>query len=387
MPIFDPSSFKSDVGKSIGSLASGATGLASQGASSLSNSLASSGLSLDGIKNFTTSKLDSLSSLGSSFSQEFNRSVGNLFSSRSEGVTRNNDPSSIIGRSSSFTDLRYPTDNLRTEYLSIRFQKYNRPNNFDGGKFESILNVDLPIPRQLSEQYTVDVSPQKLKTLGAATGIVTSAANAARGNAPSYGQITEDAIGFGASALSQLGENSGGAFGFSGEQLVGVAQQYAGAIPNPHISVFFNGVDLRPAMEFSWLFTPRNVDDSITLKDILKQIKSLVLPAISQGNGNIMDYPHMVKIEINGLDSDNYPTYKRGFITAININYTPNGPSFFKGTSAPTFIAFSFMFQEIEILTANDFGAEAASGTEKLKGAYETVKQFGADVVKNNLSK
>ena len=387
MSIFDPLNFKSDVGKSIGSLASGATGIASQGSSALNNALASSGLSLDGIKNFSSSKLDSLSSLGSSFGQEFNRATNSLFSSRSQGIATNNDPSSVVGKSVSRTmSLKYPPDNLRTEYLTIQFQKYNRPDNFNKGEFDSILDIHLPIPRQLSEQYTVDVAPQKLKTLGAATGIVKNAMNIARGkSSSSYSNITEDAVGFGASLASQLGEQTN-PLGFSGEQITGTIQQFAGAIPNPHMSVFFNGVDIRPAIEFSWFFTPRNVDDSITLKDILKQIKSLVLPAISSGNGNIMDYPHMVNIKLEGLDSDNYPTYKRGLITAININYTPNGPSFFKGTSAPTFIAFSFLFQEIEIFTANDYGASEASGVELLKKGKDLALQVGEDI-KNKFSK
>lgn len=385
MPIFDPSNFVSDVGKSIGGLASSATGLASQGVGSLNNALASSGLSLDGIKNFATSKLDSLSSLGSAFGQEFNRMATNsLFSSRSQGSATDNDPSSVIGKSIWNAPLQYPLDNLRTEFLTIDFAKYNRPNNFAPGDFASVLQVHLPIPRNLTEQHTIDVAPQKLKTLGAATGIIENAVNVARGRQSSYEQITEDAIGFAASAASQIGE-SGKAFGFSGEQITGTIQQYAGAIPNPHISVFFNGVDLRPAIEFSWLFTPRTVGDSMALKEILKQIKSLVLPAISKGNGNIMDYPHMVKIEIQGLDKETTPMYKRGLITAININYTPNGPSFFKGTNAPTFVAFSFLFQEIEIITANDYGAEAASGAEMLRNMVKKGSNAISDV-RNNLS-
>jgi hypothetical protein len=384
MPLFDPSSFVSDVGKSISGVASSATGIASQGVNSLNNALASSGLSLDGIKNFATSKLDSLSSLGSSFSQEFNRMATNsLFSSRSEGSATDNDPSSAIGKDIWSAPLQYPLDNLRTEFLTIDFAKYNRPSNFDKGAFSSVLKVHLPIPRSLTEQHTIDVAPQKLKTLGAATGIIENAINTARGRSSSYETITEDAIGFAASAASQMGESAKGAFGFSGEQITGTIQQYAGAIPNPHISVFFNGVDLRPAIEFSWLFTPRTVDDSMALKEILKQVKSLVLPAISKGNGNIMDYPHMVKIDIQGLDKDTTPMYKRGLITAININYTPNGPSFFKGTNAPTFVAFSFLFQEIEIITANDYGAEAASGAEMLKNMVKETKAAVSDIGSN----
>jgi hypothetical protein len=119
------------------------------------------------------------------------------------------------------------------------------------------------------------------------------------------------------------------------------------------------------------MFTPKSQRDSEVLKYMLKRIKTLVLPTISRGNGNIMDYPHMVQITIHGLDPETTPIYKKGLITAININYTPNGPSFFKGSNAPTFIAFSFLMQEIEIITANDYGAETTDSAQRIASNAE----------------
>lgn len=362
---FDSLNFTSDVGKSVGSLATGASSLGSQGAGALSSALANKGLSLDGIKNIVTSKTDSISSpLG----EQFNRAGLNLFASRSENFNTSNDPAAVLASQQTTSNMiQYPPDNLRTEFLTINFAKYKRPNNFNSGNFETVLDVHLPIPRILTEQHTIDVAPTNMKTIGAALpiaenllGEVTGQGNASRDD------YIEDAIGFGYSA----------AVGYTGETIGGVIGQYAGAIPNPHISVFFNGVDLRPAIEFSWMFTPRSPSDSDVLKKMLKQIKSLVLPTISRGNGNVMDYPHMVKIAVsNGLDTEMMPLYKRGLITAININYTPNGPSFFKGTNSPTFVAFSFLFQEIEIITANDYGAEATSSAQRLSDTFSKAQQ------------
>jgi len=353
---FDSLNFTSDVGKSVGSLATGASSLGSQGAGALSSALANKGLSLDGIKNIITSKTDSISSpLG----EQFNRAGLNLFASRSENFNTSNDPAAVLAQQSIWSaPIQYPTDNLRTEFLTIDFAKYKRPSNFDKGAFSSVLQVHLPVPRILTEQHTIDVAPTNLKTIGAAIPIVENLLGEATGEGrATRNDYIEDAIGFGYSA----------GVGYTGETIGGIVGQYAGAIPNPHISIFFNGVDLRPAIEFSWVFTPKSPEDSNVLKDMLKQIKSLVLPTLSQGNGNVMDYPHMVKIDIHGLDEDTTPLYKRGLITAININYTPNGPSFFKGTNAPTFIVFSFLFQEIEIITANDYGAGATNSAQRLK--------------------
>jgi len=51
------------------------------------------------------------------------------------------------------------------------------------------------------------------------------------------------------------------------------------------------------------------------------------------------------------------PIYKRGMIESINVNYTPTGLSLFAEDNCPVFVIFSFLFQEIEVFTANDFGA------------------------------
>jgi len=358
MPIYDRLNFTSDVGKSVAGLIPSSTGVSSQGMSALSNALAGQGLSLDGIKNVVTLKSDEISPLG----KELGRiGPGKLFSARSQGFNENNDPSSVI-RNQSTESFQYPTDNLRTEFLTIDFSKYKRPSNFDKGKFESIMYAHLPIPRIITEQHTIDVAPSQLKTLGALVPIAENALREGVGEGrASREDYIEDAIGAAYSALA----------GYSGEAVGGIVGQYAGAIPNPHISVFFNGVDLRPAIEFSWMFTPKSQRDSEVLKYMLKRIKTLVLPTISRGNGNIMDYPHMVQITIHGLDPETTPIYKKGLITAININYTPNGPSFFKGSNAPTFIAFSFLMQEIEIITANDYGAETTDSAQRIASNAE----------------
>ena len=72
----------------------------------------------------------------------------------------------------------------------------------------------------------------------------------------------------------------------------------------------------------------------------------------------------MVEIELypwaeskGGLQT--MPIYKRGMIESINVNYTPTGLSLFADDNAPVFVIFSFLFQEIEVFTANDFGGDS----------------------------
>ena len=362
----DTLSFQSDVGKSIGSLASSGLG---KSVSGLSSSLSNAGLSLPGLKNFISSKADSLSN---ALGQNVSRFSGNLFTERSQLFKGAADPSQVFADKDSDSTLAYPTDNLRNEFFTLRFYKYVRPTTFEKSKARGVLTVHLPIPRNLSEQFTIDVAPTALKTIGAAIPIGVNAYNEVTGEgSTSRDQYAKDAIGLLGSAVKEKISQSA-----TGEAIGNLAGQYLGTIPNPHISVFFNGVDLRPAIEFSWLFTPKSEQDSIRLKEVLTSMKKLILPAISAGAGNVMDYPHMAQAEIHGLAEDTTPIYKLGLITALNINYTPNGPSFFKRTNAPTFIAFSFLYQEIEIITSNDFKGDASTQEGQALDILKNIANF-----------
>lgn len=302
---------------------------------------------LDQIKNFLS--LDNAKSLGESAIDSVSRgyeSTVNFFNRSNSNA--DNDPNSITVNSGEI--LTFPLDNNRNEYFSIQFGKYTRPSNFAPSQINTELNVFLPIPRILYEQHSLDISPMETRTIGATVGAINDyTQNYSNPERQEAGVI--DFAGAGASFAKDLvGSKIPG-----GEAMWGIGEQAAGMIPNPHISIFFNGIQARPAFEFSWVFTPKNPAESEELKKILKKIKAKAIPSIRGATGNVMDYPYMVQISIEGLDEDMVPKFKKGLIQAININYTPNGPSFFKGTNSPTFIAFSFLMQEIEIFTSKDF--------------------------------
>jgi hypothetical protein len=185
--------------------------------------------------------------------------------------------------------------------------------------------------------------------------------------------------------------------GMNGEQAAETAGQFLKAVPNPHISVFFNGVDMRPEMEFSWLFTARNEAESGTIKNIIREFKRRILPAVSTGAQNLMAYPQMVRLTLfpwgeNFIEGSNWsgtmPIYKLGLISAIHVNYSPNSLSFFNDEAAsPAFVVFSFTFQEIEVITGKDYGnkdgptlaKDAINGLGKAKDLLvaETAKLVG----------
>ena len=86
-------------------------------------------------------------------------------------------------------------------------------------------------------------------------------------------------------------------------------------------------------------------------------MKSGVHPACTSsgkdGNNFFLDFPNQV--DLYYLGSQDYLHYfKRCSVTSMEVNYQPEGTSFFAG-GAPTMIELSMAFQETEIWTSDDF--------------------------------
>jgi len=363
---FDPLNFTSNAGKTIGSLATQSASAVTSGLSgNFINGLSKTGLSLDSLKSVSAEKMDSLNSSLSGVAG-YRITQQDLFKSRSSSSS---EPITAINQSRESQQTkqeRFPLNLSDEEYMLIEFSKYDRPSPLMPAKFNTEYSVSLPLPRDLSEQHSVRINPQDTGLLGMFTDQMKSIINGVTGTENrSSSDLAEDSVGIMYAGAKNLA-SSINVVGISGEQAAETAGQFLKAVPNPHISVFFNGVDMRQPMEFSWLFTARNVTESNKIKNIIKQFKKRTLPAVSTGAQNLMSYPQMVRLTlfpwgeqfIPGSEwSGTMPMYKLGLISAIHVNYSPNGLSFFNDDMAsPVFVVFSFTFQEIEVITGKDYG-------------------------------
>jgi len=363
---FDSLNFTSNAGKTIGSLATqSASAITSDLSGNFITGLSKTGLSLNGLKSLAAEKMDSLNSSLSGVAG-FRITQQDLFKSRSSSSS---EPTTAVNRSresQQTTQEKYPLNLSDEEHMLIEFSKYDRPSPLMPAKFNTEYSVSLPLPRDLSEQHSVRINPQDTGLLGMFTDQIKSIMNGVTGTEKrSSSDLAEDSVGIMYAGAKNLASSINVA-GISGEQAAETAGQFLKAVPNPHISVFFNGVDMRQPMEFSWLFTARNVTESNKIKNIIKQFKKRTLPAVSTGAQNLMSYPQMVRLTLMpwgetfspGSEwSGTMPIYKLGLISAINVNYSPNGLSFFNDeASSPVFVVFSFTFQEIEVITGLDYG-------------------------------
>jgi hypothetical protein len=250
--------------------------------------------------------------------------------------------------------LQYPP-NMGKYYMSMKFRQYIR----QAPQLQSSLRFDnaiiLPVPRRLEEEFNLNINSFAQGGYGALADVIqTTSSGAGTDYSPTQ------AIAFAMMARSLKALESDAADSVS---------QYLGSIPNPHMAALFQGIDLRK-FQFEWTFSPRNVNESIEIQNIVLKLKQNSLPAFSTLGTPILQYPLMCQIEMEPWHTDGADliTFKPALLESVKVNYSPNGiPSFFAGTNLPTFIQLSLNFVETTYFTSNDFGPSDATRQDDAK--------------------
>jgi hypothetical protein len=169
--------------------------------------------------------------------------------------------------------------------------------------------------------------------------------------------------------IGTLGTSVLGALGM-GEKSIGAA---IGSVSNPLTTLHFSGVDLRN-FSFSWSLYPANEQEAQDIKGIVNKVKSKILPQVQGLSSSALEgasaatagslsraylkYPSVVFINLLGVDESHYPRFKACMCKGIDINYGDNGgaPVIAQG-GVPMGISISMSFAELEIQTAEDYGA------------------------------
>jgi len=400
MSAFDPLNFSAKSNKSIGSLVPSAT---SQFAGSMSTALSGSGLSIDSIKNVVASSVSALTGSISNSFESISSLVGinasridptQLVTQRSKNSTI--DPITKILNSregQSVFSMQYPLT-LGEEFLQIEFSKYDRPGPLTSVNFSPVADIKLPLPKELPDDVSINLQSESAGGAEAVYSQLKSIKQEVQGTGTgSYSDLFKDSAGLAyyglSSAATSLGSSMSGIIP-GAENVAGMAGQALGIVPNPHLSVFFQGVQIRENLEFSWMFSPRNFAESMVIREIITKMKQLILPPVDTHAQNLMGYPHMVRLtlwpwdemtsdrKLKGLQT--MPVYKLGLIRGMRVNYSPNGLTFFKtNPPQPTFVSFSFTFTEIETFTANDYGSSGLD-TSKIEQSLTQMKDKVTDL-------
>lgn len=206
-----------------------------------------------------------------------------------------------------------------------------------------------------------------------AQGIMAGGAALASGAANTVAALADGDVGGAGSALSQAGGQLNpmvAAAGLTLNPLMGGAMSaMSGVAANPKKEVVFKGVDFR-TFTLDYQFYPRSKTESDNVKRILDEFKYHMHPEFKDPSGFLFTYPSEFDIYYYAGGDENKYVHRHTscVLTAMNVNYSPQGQFTSFANGAPTQINLTLEFKELAIMTRE---ALAATG--------EVIKNPGVD--------
>jgi len=176
--------------------------------------------------------------------------------------------------------------------------------------------------------------------------------------------------------------SAAGALGGTGSAKLGF-QKLTGAVRNPMLELIYHSPSFR-TFQFDFSFYPRDEKEALEVQKIIERLRFHQAPEKLNGGaaGGFLVPPSEfdIKFYYGGSQNPNIPQIANCVLTAIDINYAPNGFSAYEvpGEIAPTLgrtgmpvaINITLQFKETTYLTKSDFknfqGGGVNRGIEKL---------------------
>ena len=253
-----------------------------------------------------------------------------------------------------YTQLSFPS-NLGTYAIVFNFSEYKFNNT--AGQVNQILetSIALPIPTNIIDTFNMRVAGAELGSIGGAVKDIAS--DVGTGNATVTGVVESVA---GATTAVGLKKGAAAIDSLTGTNIQKAADIAGGYTTNPRLALAFEGVDLK-VHNFSWTLAPRSERESDTIKDIIRIIKKNSLPTYTLGTKAFLNYPSVVDIFFLGTAEDHMYYFKRCMVNQVSINYAGGGSVAFLEGGKPAVIQLQINFTEIDIHTAEDYGAPLSS--------------------------
>jgi hypothetical protein len=269
--------------------------------------------------------------------------------------------------------LHYPNDLGEKGQEAFMIFKIMEPVRLFGGEPKEKKSIALYLPATLRVAYGADYEDftdyikqivnlgQDVLTAGAAVpgGIAGLSEQAYRGT------LNLDTL---ASSLGSAGKALGTEAWHAVGNVAGVLssdirrkfQQMDSSLLNPHMAVAFTGVPFRK-FEFSFQMMARTEHESFTIREIIREFKKAMHPTIDSSATRRWIYPDNFKIKMFTPVEGNKFLFEIDTcaLTSVNVDYAGSGvPSFFSRTGAPVDVRMTLTFQELKVLTSEDFDGD-----------------------------
>lgn len=291
--------------------------------------------------------------------------------------------------------LRYPYTLIAetTDYLQIDVIKY-KPIGKDivnapgarrnrGTAKDKIKTILLPIPSNISDSNSAKYGDSSLNSIGAAlvsgiVGVMGSGADFTKGMKEgaqsgldaikdTFTKMSADAGGYGGMQGFLTRELASKAAGIAGVNITAdqLLARTTGEILNPNMELLFNGPSLR-SFKFSFKMTPRNRDEAMEIKNIIRCFKTHMAPKVSSGEGStttnttFLSTPDVFELRYRqGATEHSFLNkFKQCFMESINVSYTADGTYATYDDGTPVSMQMDLSFKEIEPVYDVDYGDE-----------------------------
>lgn len=254
--------------------------------------------------------------------------------------------------------------------------------NITGKELEKV--ILLPIPSEINQINAVDFDGGKLNSIaGAAVGgvmnIMTQGGEFSKSIGGGFGAIKDAGI----ETFNAVTQASGGIDGLKGfatrylaSKAVGIANiqispdeilaRSEGQRLNPNMELLFSAPTLR-TFKFSFKMTPRDEDEAIEIRNIIRCFKKNSAPQVTninneKGDEGFLRTPNVFELTYKkGVSAHDYlHKFKQCFLESVSVNYTPDSiyTTYYNGS--PVAMVMTLTFREIEPIYSNDY--EDSSG-------------------------
>lgn len=145
-------------------------------------------------------------------------------------------------------------------------------------------------------------------------------------------------------------------FGASSISPESILARSTGAILNPNKELLFNGVNTRQ-FKFSFKLTPRDKDEGIVVKQIIRTLKVNMAPKSTKNGNDFLRTPNIFDLSYRrGLGEHPFLNqFKQCALTSMNVNYTGDGVYATYHDSTPVSMVMDLTFKELEPIYDVDY--------------------------------
>ena len=244
--------------------------------------------------------------------------------------------------------------------------EFTDANSRINAKKKTKYNIELPIPQEVNDANSVTWGEDSLNIfqlagLAAAQRIMTNPGESFQEvsqllqkgiNLPNVDDNVKNAVlaGISGQAINALGGNvSPGS----------VIARSTGQILNSNLELLFKGVNLR-SFPFSVTFSPRNFEEAIRVKTIIRYLKQTMAPKTGVeggGTGIFLKSPDVFSLRYlhKGADHPFLNSFKLCALTGLSVNYTNAGTYASYDGGTPVNIRMNMTFKELNPIYSEDY--------------------------------